>query len=116
MRLFVLAVCLVASTLAFADPTIMVGRNVRQSQVVDPATEFPAGTSVVALSKVNGAAGAQVTHVWRRDGSVVHSEQMKSKKDLAISSSRVKVTPGKWTVDVSVGVGPSLGSASFVVR
>ena len=111
---FLLVLALITST-AFARP-IEVGRNVRGGRVVDAATEFTGGTSVVALSTVTGAADKQVIHVWRRNGALFEIQHMKSKSDRAVSSSRVNVIPGSWTVDVYVGLGPRVGRASFVVR
>ncbi len=65
-----------------ASAEVKAGTGVVKKEVVGEATSFAKGTKVWAWSKVLGAKGTTVKHVWKRDGAVLWE------KELAIGSNR----------------------------
>ena len=100
-----------------ASAEVKAGTGVVKKEVVGEATSFAKGTKVWAWSKVLGAKGTTVKHVWKRDGAVLWE------KELAIGSNQWRIytrrtvsKAGSYTVDVVGADGAVLGSVSFTVE
>jgi len=102
-----------------AAPTaeIKAAKGVDKREPVDEGTTFAVGDTVYAWTRVVGADGTKVTHVWKRDGKEVWKAYLRVGSKRWTTNSRRKMTKaGAWTVDVLAADGTSLGSVSFTVQ
>ena len=97
----------------------VVAKSVMDREAVEPGTAFPADVGQLVLwTKVSGAAGSMVRHVW------FHGETEVSNVELSISSSpyrtwsRKTVPPdwtGAWHVEVRDAAGAVVQRIDFTV-
>lgn len=102
---------------AAASAEVKVGTGYERYQVVGEATSFPVGTMVFAVSRVLGAEGTTVRHVWKQDGVEVWSASLDIGAKAWTTSSRRRLTrPGSYEVTVIAADGSELGKLSFTVQ
>ena len=103
-----------AATAASAE--VQAARGVDKREPVEPGTTFTAGTKVWIWSRISGANGTSVKHVWKKDGKAVWTATLKVGSVKWTTSSRHQVKAGAWTVDVVGADGTTLGSVDFTVQ
>jgi hypothetical protein len=114
----VLLLCVIPAA-ANAQPAaeIKTTKTIENREAKDPGTTFAVGDTVYAWTRVTGAAGTKVTHVWKKDGKEVWKATLRIGSKRWTTNSRRKMSkPGAWTVDVVAEDGTSLGSVSFTVQ
>jgi len=95
---------------------LKVGTEIRQSEIVGESSQFPAGKHVIAWTRAYDLAGAELEHVWQRDGVVECRSNQRIKSARLTTSSWCKVrSPGAWTVEVRRD-GKVMTSVAFSVR
>jgi len=99
-----------------AAAEIKAAKGVEKREPVEEGTTFASGDTVYAWTRVTGAAGTKVTHVWKKDGKEVWKAYLKIGSKRWTTQSRRKVKPGAWTVDVVTADGTVLGSVAFTVQ
>jgi len=102
-----------AATAASAE--VQAAKGVDKREPVEPGTTFTAGTKVWIWSRISGANGTSVKHVWKKDGKAVWTATLKVGSVKWTTSSRHQVKAGAWTVDVVGADGTTLGSVDFTV-
>jgi hypothetical protein len=106
MKLAALGIVMALAGSLGAEPApphveLKVGTEIRQSEIVGEASQFPAGKWVIAWTRAHNLAGTELEAVWQRDGVVECRADLKIKRDRFTTSSWCKVRPGAWTVEVS---------------
>lgn len=100
-----------------AAAEIKAAKGIDKREPVDEGTTFAIGDTVYAWTRVTGAAGTKVTHVWKRDGKEVWKAYLRiGSKRWATNSRRKMTKAGSWTVDVVAEDGTALASVSFTVQ
>lgn len=103
-----------AATAASAE--VQAAKGVDKREPVEPGTTFTAGTKMWIWSRISGANGTSVKHVWKKDGKAVWTATLKVGSVKWTTSSRHQVKAGAWTVDVVGADGTTLGSVDFTVQ
>jgi hypothetical protein len=103
-----------AETAASAE--IKAGTGVEKHEIVGEAQSFPTGTTVWVWSRVAGADGTDVKHVWKLDGKEVWTATLPIKSSRWSTQSRRTIKSGSWEVEVVGEGGKALGSVKFTVQ
>jgi hypothetical protein len=103
-----------AATSAAAE--VKAAKGVDKKEPVEPGDTFAAGTKIWIWSRVTGAAGTSVKHVWKKDDKQIWAATLKIGGPRWTTSSRRQLKAGSYTVDVVGADGASLGSVSFTVQ
>ncbi len=107
----------VAPATVSAAAEIKAAKGVEKREPVEEGTTFAVGDTVYAWTRVTGATGTKVTHVWKRDGKETWKAYLKIGSNRWTTNSRRKMSkPGSWTVDVVGADGTVLGSVAFTVQ
>ncbi len=103
---------------AAAEPTaeVKAAKGVENKQPVDEGTSFTAGEKVWVWSRVTGADGQTIKHVWKRDGKDEWTANLKIKSAKYTTHSRRNVRAGEYTVEVQAEDGSKIGEVSFSVK
>jgi methionine-rich copper-binding protein CopC len=101
---------------AGAAAEVKAARGVEKKEPLDPGDTFAAGTKVWIWSRVTGAAGTTVKHVWKKDDKQIWQASLKIGGPRWTTSSRRQLKAGSYTVDVVGADGSTLGSVSFTVQ
>jgi hypothetical protein len=118
-RLFIALALCIAPLSASAQPAaeIKAAKGIEKREPVEEGSTFAVGDTVYAWTRVTGAAGTKVTHVWKRDGKEVWKANLRVGSKRWTTNSRRKMSkPGAWTVDVLAEDGAALGTVSFTVQ
>ena len=99
-----------------ATAEVQAAKGVEKREPVEPGTTFTAGTKVWVWSRITGANGTTVKHVWKKDGKAVWSATLKVGSVKWTTSSRRQVKAGAWTVEVVGADGSTIGSVDFTVQ
>ena len=103
-----------AATAATAE--VQAAKGIEKREPVEPGTTFAAGTKVWVWSRISGANGTTVKHVWKKDGKAVWTATLKVGSVKWTTSSRHQCKAGAWTVEVVGADGTTLGSVDFTVQ
>ena len=103
-----------ATTEAAAE--VKAAKGVDKREPVEEGSTFAVGDTVWAWTRVTGANGTKVTHVWKKDGKEVWKAYLNIKSKRWTTYSRRKVKAGSYTVDVVSADGAVLGSVAFTVQ
>lgn len=101
---------------ATATAEVQAAKGVEKREPVEPGTTFTAGTKVWVWSRISGANGTAVKHVWKQDGKAVWTATLKVGSVKWTTSSRHQCNAGAWTVEVVGADGATLGSVAFTVQ
>ena len=101
---------------ASAAAEVKAAKGVDKKEPVEPGESFAAGTKVWIWSRVTGAAGTKVKHVWKKDDKQIWAASLKIGGPKWTTSSRRQLKAGSYTVDVVGADGTTLGSVSFTVQ
>jgi hypothetical protein len=105
------------ATAAAARADVKAAKGVENREPVEEGSTFAKGDTVYAWSRIFGANGTKVTHVWKLDGKDVWKAYLRVGSNRWTTNSRRKISkPGNYTVDVVAADGTSLGSVSFTVQ
>ncbi len=105
----------VAATTAAAE--IKAAKGIDKREPVDEGTSFAVGDTVHAWTRVTGANGTRVTHVWKRDGKEVWKAYLRIGSKRWTTNSRRKMSKaGAWSVDVVAADGTVLATVAFTVQ
>ncbi len=100
-----------------ATAEVKAGTGYERYQVVGEAAGFPVGTLVFAVSRITGAEGTTVRHVWKLDGAEVWSASLEIGSRAWTTSSRRRMTKaGNYEVAVIGSDGSELGKVAFTVQ
>jgi hypothetical protein len=99
-----------------AAAEVKAARGVENREPVDEGTTFAAGDTVYAWTRVTGAKGTSVSHVWKRDGAEVWKATLRIGSNRWTTHSRRKTSAGAWTVEVLDAGGAVIGSVAFTVQ
>jgi Protein of unknown function (DUF2914) len=99
-----------------ATAEVQAAKGVEKREPVEPGTTFAAGTKVWIWSRIAGANGTTVKHVWKKDGKAVWTAFLKVGSVKWTTSSRHQVKAGAWTVEVVGADGAVLGSVDFTAQ
>lgn len=91
-------------------------KGVANREPVEEGTTFAAGDKVWIWSRITGAAGTKVQHVWKRNGVYDWKATLAVNSKRWTTSSRRKVKAGSYTVDVVAADGTVLTSVAFTVQ
>jgi len=91
-------------------------KGVENREPVEEGTTFAAGDKVWIWSRITGAAGTKVQHVWKRNGVYDWKATLAVNSKRWTTSSRRKVKAGSYTVDVVAADGTVLTSVAFTVN
>lgn len=106
-----------AATSTDASAEVKAATGVVKKEPVGEAASFAKGTKVWAWSKVIGAKGTTVKHVWKRDGATLWEKELQiGSNQWRIYTRRTLNKPGSYTVDVVGEDGSVLGSVTFTVE
>ena len=105
-----------AAAAAAATAEVKAARGVDKREPVEPGDTFAAGTKVWVWSRITGAAGTTVQHVWKKDDKPVWTAKLKVGGPKWTTSSRRQLKAGAYTVDVVGADGTTLGTVSFTVE
>jgi len=105
-----------AAAAGAAAAEIKAAKGVDKREPVDEGTSFAAGDTVFAWTRVTGANGTKVTHVWKKDGKQAWKATLRIGSNRWTTNSRRKVTAGAYTVEVVAADGTVLGSVDFTVQ
>lgn len=107
---------------AAASPTTDASAEVKAATAIEnrePAGEaasFKAGEKIYVWSKIKGAEGEDVEHVWKRDGKEIFRAKLEVQSKAWRTNSRLqKPKAGDYVVEV-IGKDKTLGSVSFKVE
>lgn len=106
----------VPSQAAAASAEVKACKGVENREPVEEGTTFAAGDKIWAWSRITGATGTEVTHVWKKDGKEVWSVSLPVKSNRWTTYSRRTVQAGQYEVVVTGQDGSALGSVSFTVQ
>jgi len=99
---------------------IGVGTSVENRTLLEPGSEFSISDGrVFCLTRVTGAAGTTVQHVWKRNGEEVAVVSLSVGSDNWRTWSSKLLIPGMegdWSVSVLDSQGKRLGETEFRVR
>jgi hypothetical protein len=95
---------------------VRAARDVEDHEPVDAATTFTSGDQVWIWSRVHGAKGSMIRHMWKRNGAYVWVARLLVRSDRWTSHSRRAVSPGVYSVEVRAEGDTLLGEVSFTVR
>jgi hypothetical protein len=95
---------------------VKAGTGVEKHEIVGEAQSFPSGTMVWVWSRVNGANGTDIKHVWKEDGKEVWTATLPVGSNRWSTQSRRSIKSGSWEVEVVAADGKSLGSVKFTVE
>lgn len=101
---------------AAASAEVQAAKGVDKKVPVEPGSTFSAGTKVWVWSRISGANGTTVKHVWKKDGKAVWTASLKVGSVKWTTSSRHQCKAGAWTVEVVGADGATLGSVDFTVQ
>jgi hypothetical protein len=102
---------------ASAAAEVKAAKGVEKREPVEEGTTFTAGTKVWIWSRITGANGTKVKHVWKKDGKAIWTAYLAVKSTKWTTSSRRQVKKaGEYTVDVVGEDGATLGSVTFTVQ
>ncbi len=104
------------ATASAAAAEVKAGTGVENKESVGTASEFAAGTKVWVWSRVTGAGGTAVRHVWKKDGAQVWQAKLAVKSKRWVTHSRRQLKAGSYTVEVVGADDAVLGSVSFTVK
>lgn len=99
-----------------ASAEVKAGTGVENKESVGTATEFAAGTKIWVWSRVVGAAGTRVRHVWKKDGVQIWQATLAVKSKRWVTHSRRQLKAGNYSVDVVDTEGRAVGTVSFTVK
>ena len=105
-----------AAATASASAEVKAAKGVAKREPVEPGSTFTPGTKVWIWSRIQGAGGTTVKHVWKQDGKAVWTATLKVGSVKWTTSSRHAVKAGAWTVDVVGADGSTLGTVDFSVQ
>lgn len=95
---------------------VKAAKGVENKLPVEEGTTFAAGEKVWVWSRVLGAEGQTIKHVWKRDGKDDWTANLKIKSNKWTTHSRRKVRAGEYTVEVVAEDGTKIGEVSFSVK
>ena len=101
---------------AGASAEVKAGTGVEKKESVGTADTFTAGTKVWVWSRITGAAGTTVKHVWKKDDKQIWAASLKIGGPKWTTSSRRQLKAGSYSVDVVGADGTTLGTVSFTVQ
>jgi hypothetical protein len=101
---------------AGASAEVKAAKGVDKKEPVEPGDTFTAGTKVFVWSRVTGAAGTKVKHVWKKDDKQIWQATLRIGGPRWTTSSRRQLKAGSYTVDVVGADGTTLGTVSFTVQ
>lgn len=104
------------ATASAAAAEVKAAKGVEKREPVEPGSTFTAGTKVWVWSRITGANGTTVKHVWKKDGKAVWTATLKVGSVKWTTSSRHQCKAGSWTVEVVGADGATLGSVDFTVQ
>ncbi|MBK9030833.1 MAG: DUF2914 domain-containing protein [Myxococcales bacterium] len=100
-----------------AAAEVKAGTGVENKESVGTASEFTAGTKVWIWSRITGANGTTVKHVWKKDGTQVWAANLGVKSTRWTTASRRLLNKaGAYTVEVVAADGTVLGSVAFTIK
>lgn len=99
-----------------AAAEVKMAKSIENREPVEEGTSFAAGEKIWAWSRITGANGTTVKHVWKKDGAEVWSATLEIKSNRWTTYSRRKVSAGQYEVEVRGEDGTSLGTVSFTVQ
>ncbi len=99
-----------------ATAEVQAAKGVEKREPVEPGTTFTAGSKVWVWSRISGANGTTVKHVWKKDGKAVWTATLKVGSIKWTTSSRHQCKAGAWSVEVVGADGTTLGSVDFTVQ
>ncbi|HVV83479.1 MAG TPA: DUF2914 domain-containing protein [Kofleriaceae bacterium] len=105
-----------AAAAAAASAEVKAAKGVEKREPVEPGDTFAAGTKVWVWSRIAGANGTTVKHVWKKDDKVVWTATLKVGSVKWTTSSRHQCNAGAWSVDVVGEDGTTLGTTTFTVQ
>lgn len=105
-----------AAAAGAAAAEIKAAKGVDKREPVDEGTSFAAGDTVWAWTRVTGANGTKVTHVWKKDGKQAWKATLRIGSNRWTTYSRRKVTAGAYSVEVVAADGTVLGTVEFTVQ
>ncbi len=105
-----------AAATAGASAEVKAGTGVENKESVGAASEFTGPIKIWVWSRITGAAGTSVTHVWKLNGQKNWQAKLKVGSKKWTTSSRRQVKAGSWTVEVVAADGSVLGSTDFTVK
>lgn len=105
-----------AAAASAASAEVKAAKGVDKKEPVEPGDTFAAGTKVWIWTRVTGAAGTTIKHVWKKDDKQVWQASLKIGGPKWTTSSRRQLKAGSYTVEVVGADGASLGSVSFTVQ
>jgi hypothetical protein len=111
---FICALALPA--LAAPEAEVKAAKNVEKYEPVEPGDTFAAKDTVWAWSRVKGADGQSVKHVWKKDGKEEWSATLKIGSNDWRTYTRRTVSPGSYEVEVQAEDGTKIGSVTFTVK
>jgi hypothetical protein len=99
-----------------AAAEVKAAKGVENKLPVEEGTSFTAGEKVWIWSRVTGAEGTTIKHVWKRDGKDDWTANLKVKSAKYTTHSRRNVRAGEYTVEVLAEDGAKIGEVSFSVK
>lgn len=105
-----------AAAPAGAAAEVKAAKGIEKREPVEEGTTFAAGDKVWIWSRITGANGTKVQHVWKRNGAPEWKATLAVNSKRWTTSSRRKVKAGSYTVDVVAADGSVLGSVAFTVQ
>jgi hypothetical protein len=95
---------------------VKAAKGVEKFEPVEAGDSFAAKDVVWAWSRVTGADGQTVKHVWKKDGKEEWSASLKIGSNDWRTYTRRTVSAGSYEVEVQAEDGTKLGSVSFTVK
>lgn len=105
-----------ASDATEASAEVKAATAIENREPTGESASFKAGEKIYVWSKVKGAEGEDIEHVWKRDGKEVFRAKLLVQSKAWRTNSRMqKPKAGDYVVEV-VGKDKTLGSISFKVE
>lgn len=105
-----------AATATDASAEVKAASSIENREPTGEAASFKAGEKIYVWSKIKGAEGEEVEHVWKRDGKEVFRAKLEVQSKMWRTNSRMqKPKAGDYVVEV-IGKDKTLGSVSFKVE
>lgn len=101
---------------AGASAEVKAGKGVEKHAIVDEGSSFAKGDMVWVWSRVSGANGTTVKHVWKFNGNAEWTAYLKIGSNRWTTQSRRRVKPGSYSVEVQAADGSVIGSVDFTVQ
>lgn len=99
-----------------AAAEVKAAKGVENKEPVEEGTSFAAGDKVWIWSRITGAAGTTVKHVWKKNGQEIWAATLPVKSTRWTTYSRRTVQAGQYVVEVQAEDGSVLGSVTFDVQ